>query len=168
MATGRISKTTEYVKHVFTDSEKIQMGVELAAAYNNLTAIDEEEQVVKAKFKERKSTIEQSVGSLSRDLGNGWTMQNCECRLEYDSPNPFEVSYIRIDNGEVVKTRPMTEAERQIDLPLDAPKTQDELDASIAKSTAAADDFFGPSEEESENSDDDEESEGKPRKGKKK
>lgn len=118
MATSRITKSTEYVKHVFTESERLQMGSDLAASYTRLGAIEEEEQVVKAKFKERKTTIEQSIGSLSRDLGTGWTMNNVECRLEWDSPNHFEVSYIRIDTGETVKVRAMTSDERQMDLPL--------------------------------------------------
>jgi len=119
MGSVRVTKSTEYVRHVFTDAEKLQMGADLAASHNRLTSIDEEEQVVKSKFKERKSTVEQSIGSLSRDLGIGWTMQNVDCRLDYDSPNVGEVSYIRLDNSEVVKVRAMTSEERQMDLPLD-------------------------------------------------
>jgi hypothetical protein len=94
------------------------MGSDLADAYNRLSAIDDEEGVIKAKFKERRASIEQTIGSRSRDLGNGWTMENVECRLEYDVPNVNEVSYIRIDTGEVVKTRAFTQEEMQDSLPM--------------------------------------------------
>lgn len=46
-------------------------------------------------------------------------MRNIECNLEYDNPNPFEVSYFRVDTGELVKTRALSESERQQELPTD-------------------------------------------------
>jgi hypothetical protein len=150
MPANRIEKSTEYMRHVFTEAERLQMGTQLAEAHNTLSSIDEEEAVVKAKFKERKATIEQSVGSLSRDLATGWTMQNVECRLVWDSPNPFEVSYVRNDTNEVVKVRPMTEQERQLDLPLQEPATEAAVEESVEKSQAAADGFFGTDEAEEE------------------
>jgi hypothetical protein len=148
---NRIEKSTEYLRHVFTEAERLQMGTQLAEAHNALSSIDEEETVVKAKFKERRATIEQSVGSLSRDLAAGWTMQNIECRLEYDKPNPFEVSYVRSDTNEVVKTRAMSEQERQLDLPLEEPATEAAVEASVAKSAEAVDDFFGETTKPNEN-----------------
>lgn len=94
------------------------MGDELAQAHNRMEDITDEESVIKAQLKERKSTVESTVSRLSRELANGFTMMNVECRLEWDSPNVNEVSYVRIDTGGVVKTRPFTESERQQDLPL--------------------------------------------------
>lgn len=133
----RIEKSTEYVRHVFTEAERLAMGSDLAESYNQLTAIEDEEAVVKAKFKERRTTVEQKVGSLSRDLGTGWTMQNAVCRLEYDKPNVNEVSYVRIDTGEVIKTRPFTQSEMQGTLPLGAEVT------SAEQSNLAITEFFG-------------------------
>lgn len=115
---ARITKSTEYIRHNFSPDERLKMGDELAQAYNRVADIDAEDAVVKSQFKERRASVEQTIGRASRDLANGFTMINVECRLEWDVPNVNEVSYIRIDTGEVVKTRPFTEAERQQDLPL--------------------------------------------------
>ncbi len=147
---NRIAKETLFLRHTFSEAERLKMGDELAAAYNRQADIDNEENVVKSQFKERRATIEQKISSLSRNLSNGFEMSNVECRLEWDSPNPFEVSYVRNDTNEVVRTRPMTEQERQLDLPLQEPTTEAAVEASVEKSQNAADDFFGTSEEESD------------------
>jgi len=140
---NRIAKETLYLRHTFSEAERLKMGDELAAAYNRQADIDNEENVVKSQFKERRATIEQTISSLSRNLSNGFEMANAECRLVWDSPNPFEVQYIRIDTNEVVKTRAMSEQERQLDLPLEEPATEAAVEASVAKSAEAVDDFFG-------------------------
>lgn len=92
--------------------------------------------MVKAQFKERKATVEQSIGQLSRNLANAFEMRNIDCNLEYDNPNPFEVSYFRVDTGELVKTRALSESERQQELPLAS-------DISAEESQANAQEFFG-------------------------
>lgn len=135
---ARILKTTEYIRHTYTPEECLRMGQDLAGAHNRLAAIDDEEAVVKSKFKERKATVEQSINSLSRDLSNGWTMQNVECKLAYGEPNPLEVTYRRIDTNEVVKVRAMNSDEMQEELPL----TDREAEKNIEKLAEAIAGFF--------------------------
>ena len=141
MPSKRATKITEYLRHEFTQPERLEMGSGLADAHNRLASIEEEEAVMKAQIKERKSTIEQTIGTLARNLGNGFEMRNVVCTLEWDKPNVGEVSYRREDNGEFVKVRAMTEAERQMDLPLD---TDAQVAQSVDNSEAAADEFFKP------------------------
>jgi hypothetical protein len=116
---NRPTKSSEYIRHTFTAEERLKMGDELAQAFNRMADIETEESVLKAQIKERKSQVEQTISKYSRELSNGFTMMTVECRLEWDAPNVNEVSYVRVDTGEVVKTRPFTEAERQADLPLE-------------------------------------------------
>lgn len=116
---NRPTKSSEYLRHTFTPEERLSMGSELAQAFNRMADIETEEAVLKAQIKERKSQVEQTISKYSRELSNGFTMMTVECKLAWDQPNINEVSYIRIDTGEVVKTRPFTEAERQADLPLE-------------------------------------------------
>lgn len=155
----RPTKSTEYIRHTFTSDERLKMGDELAQAHNRMAEIEDEEQVIKSQIKERKAQVEQTVSKLSRELANGFTMQNVECRLDWDSPNPNEVSYVRTDTGEVVKTRPFTEAERQQDLPLDDKGTIAIEAIAPDKSAENVATFFGTEDEESdeEDSEDDEE-----------
>lgn len=129
-------KETLFLRHNFTHTERLAMGDELASVYNRLEQIEAEENVVKAQFKERKATVEQSIGQLSRNLANAFEMRNIECNLEYDNPNPFEVSYFRVDTGELVKTRALSESERQQELPLAS-------DITAEQSQENAQAFFG-------------------------
>jgi hypothetical protein len=126
------------------------MGSDLASAHNRLSAIDDEEAVVKSKFKERRTTAQQSISSLSRDLDAGWTMQNVACRLAYGDPNPAEVTYYRKDNGQAVKTRAMNPEELQDELPLDGDVRvipPAEAEASAEESASNVVEFFGKQDE---------------------
>jgi hypothetical protein len=162
----RMTKSTEFLRHDFTTEERLEMGNNLAQAHNRLAQIEEEEQVMKAQIKDKKAGVEQSVGTLSRNLSTGFEMQNIVCELVWDSPNVGEVSYKRSDNGEIAKTRAMTEQERQLDLPLEEPKTEEAVEASIAKSEEAVEGFFGKTDgEESEEEKDESEGEYDPDSG---
>ena len=115
----RIAKEVLFLRHEFTKDERLEMGSNLANAYNRLASIEDEEAVMKAQVKDRKAGVEQTIGSLSRNLANGFDMVNIECETVWDTPNIGEVSYRRKDNGEIAKVRAMTSEERQMDLPLD-------------------------------------------------
>jgi hypothetical protein len=139
----RIDTETLYLRHEFTAAERLEMGASLAEAHNRLAAIEDELAAVKAQFKERSTKEELAVGTLSRNLSNGFEMRNIPCTLEYDMPNVGEVSYRRKDNGQFVKARPMTEQERQLDLPLEE-KTEEQAAVAVEQSAKAAEEWFTP------------------------
>ena len=141
---GLIQKSTEYLRHNFTDAERMQMGSALADAYNQQASIESEEAVIKAQLKDRKAQVEQKIGQLSRELSAGFTMENVSCKLEYDTPNVGEVTYRREDNGEVAKVRPMTSDERQQEIQFDKP-----VAVNPEASVTAIDEFFGKHDEPS-------------------
>lgn len=156
----RPTKSTEYLRHTFTQDERLKMGEQLAQCYNTLAAISDEEKVMKSKFAERKTTTEQSVRSLSQDLATGWTMTNVPCLLKWGSPNANEVEYVREDTNEVIRTRAMTPEELQEDLPFNEQVQADsEAQASALRSAANIEGFFkGPNQnDEEEEPDPDEE-----------
>lgn len=148
MATQRPTKETLYLRRDFTPEERLEMGRDLAQAHNRLAAIDDEEKSMKATIKERRTGVELAVGSLSRRLNDGYEMENQVCVLTYDEPNVGEVTY-RNPVGAIVKVRPMSVTERQMELPLateQPPTTEAATEASVEKSTAAVDEFFGTQE----------------------
>ena len=114
MAT-RITHETIYVRHDFTDAERLQMGSELAEAHQHLATIEDEEKTMKAQFNERKAGANQRLSSLSRTLAGGFEMRNVRCELKWDAPNVGEVSYIGSD-GKVERTRAMAPSEHQQEL----------------------------------------------------
>ena len=146
----RITRESLYLRHDFTDAEVNIMAKELAQAYNRRQGIDDEEAVMKTQIKEKRANVDATVGSLSRKLNDSFEMVNVQCELVYDLPNVGEVSYKRTDNGEIAKVRPMTEQERQLDLPLEEPATEEAAEASVEKSQEAVDGFFGTDEAEVE------------------
>lgn len=130
---ARISSEVLSLRHDFTPDERLSMGGELAAAYATEQAIEEEKKSAMAGFKERETQLKLSIGSLSRKYQTGFEMQNVKCRLVYDHPNVGEVSYFD-PVGALVKTRPMTDAERQLELDL-GEQEQQKTDAEAQQST---------------------------------
>ncbi|HEX5426580.1 MAG TPA: hypothetical protein VFW94_23735 [Candidatus Acidoferrales bacterium] len=151
MAT-RITKETLYLRHEFTSEERLQMGTDLAEAYNRQKEIDEDEKAVKAQFAERRTGVIAKIGQLSRNLSQGFDMRNVDCRLSYDDPHVGEITYYGPD-GVAVKTRAMTETERQMEMPFSeaAPPTEAQAEASVQASQDAVDDFFGRGEDDEQN-----------------
>jgi hypothetical protein len=139
MANTRLTKENNFLRYEFTQEERLKMGDDLAQAHNRVEEIDEEEASMKAQIKQSRSGIEATIGMLSRNLANGFVMRTIECVLRYDDPNVGEVSVYRTDDGTLVKTRPMTENERQLDLPLD---TAEQVQQSADASEKAAGEFF--------------------------
>jgi hypothetical protein len=139
MTATRITSTTEYLRYNFTEQERLLMGSDLAETHNKLADIDAEEAVMKAQIKERRTGLEQKVGSLSRELSMGFTMRTVPCTLIYDKPHVGEVEYWRDDTITLVRTRPMTQAERQTELEFDKPIAANPVEESVA----AVETFFG-------------------------
>lgn len=118
---ARITKSTEYLRHDFTQSELLELGGQLAEAYQSLDQIENEEAAIKAQIKERKSGVQLKIGTLSRNISARFDMQNVECRWDYGKPNAGEVSCFRVDTGAFVKARAMTGQERQEEIKFDEP-----------------------------------------------
>lgn len=140
MASNRPTKETAYLRREFTADERIEMGRELAQAHNRIAAVDDEEKAMKTQIKERRAGIELSIGTLSRKLNDGYEMENIPCTLTWDDPNVGEVTS-RDPSGKIVKTRPMTAAERQEELNFDE-STSTPAPASVEESAANIAEFF--------------------------
>lgn len=138
----RTTKEVLYLKHEFTNDERLTMGSDLGAAYNRMAEIEAEAKVMKDQIKERTSQVEATIGTLSRHLNNGYMMENVDCELIYDAPNVGEVSYKRRDNGAIAKTRAMTGAENQQEIEFAAAETEAATAPTEASVTNIAD-FFG-------------------------
>ncbi len=134
-------------RYEFTDKERADLGRELAEIYQHKITLDEERKAAADQIKERSSALDLKSGSLSRMLTAGFEMRQIPCTLQWDAPNVGEVSYYRQDNGEFLKTRTMTVAERQLELPLEGGGPQllefpAQEKASVDASAAAISEFF--------------------------
>lgn len=145
---GRIMSETVSARYEFTDKERADLGRELAEIYQHKITLDEERKAAASQIKERSDTLDLKSGSLSRQVMAGFEMRQVECTLQWDHPNVGEVTYWRKDNGAELKVRPMTTAERQMDLPLEGnggPQLLEfptQVENSVERSAAAAAEFF--------------------------
>lgn len=139
---ARILKSTEYLRHDFTQPELLELGGQLAEAYQSLDQIENEEAAIKAQIKERKSGVQLKIGTLSRNISARFDMQNVECRWDYGKPNAGEVSCFRIDTGAFVKARAMTGQERQEEIKFDEPVAANPQKPE--ETQAAVEEFFDP------------------------
>lgn len=140
---SRIKKEVLFLKREYTTNELLQMGNELALARLRMEDIKAEEEVAKATTKEKKAQVELTIGALSRKVVDKYEMVNTDCTPLWDSPNVGEVTLVRTDTGEIARIRPMTEQERQMDLPLGGDSI-----SSLIDSAKNVEDFFAKPEPE--------------------
>jgi hypothetical protein len=141
MAPTRALRETLFLRRDFTPAERLEMGASLAQAHNRIAAIADEEASMKAGIKERKASVELTIGGLSRKLNDGYDMENTVCTLHYDLPNVGEVTYRRPD-GTAAKVRAMTMEERQEVLLFDDAGTGPTLVMAPEESAENIEEFF--------------------------
>ncbi len=108
--TGLIIKKD--VETVLTEARRHELGAEIAA---HTIAYDELEEAKKDATKELTARMKAERADWTRKakaLRTGKLAESVECVEESDFRR-YEVSFRRIDNGEIVGVRPMTVSERQ-------------------------------------------------------
>ena len=74
---------TKLIKHVFTLEERAELGSELSRAFRTLTNIEAEADEIKASIKSRLTRAQAEIGSLTTDIGNGFSMISTRCEVVY-------------------------------------------------------------------------------------
>lgn len=110
-------KTKRFLKVMLTADEERHLGKESALQRQLATRITDEFDGVKADFKSRLERCEAEQNRLSVLLNNGYELRDVECEVISDFKSG-QISVVRLDTGEEVEVRPMTEEERQRDLPI--------------------------------------------------
>lgn len=107
------------LKVIFGEDELKEFSGQLARATEELCAAEEEKKAITAQFKERTESAKMTALALSRKINSGYDMRYVDCELKMDDPRVGEVTIIRLDTGEIVRTRPMTDEECQFKLDFD-------------------------------------------------
>lgn len=113
-------ETTELLPVKLTDPELIDRGSHLAKVEDDLGALDRREADAKAEFKAQRSKLEGVRHALAGVVRDRQEMRPVILEMFADYEQGV-VEYIRTDLGEIVRDRPMGEAERQQGL-FDKPK----------------------------------------------
>lgn len=114
MTMQRIEK--HLCKYVFNQAEKREISEALARGIEELKALKIAKKQAMAKLKAEIDDKEELIYLDARNLYNGFEMRNLDCEVHVSSEEGV-IYWRRVDNGEIVQERSLTEEERQIALP---------------------------------------------------
>lgn len=117
----------ESLRYDFTQAELLQLGKQIAGEVEAADTCERDKKVFDANIKEE---IEKHLGEVARLaplIRNGYQYRWITCSVAYNDPEPGQKSLYRLDTGELVKTAPMSDAERQEELPMECkPETAEQ------------------------------------------
>jgi hypothetical protein len=106
----------EYCKYLFSAEELAKISSEMAQQVEEKKHLDDDLKAIKDDFKAKISKAEAAINSCALKVNNGYEMRNIECIVDKDYEKKV-VRYIRLDTGEVVRTRLMEQADFELNLP---------------------------------------------------
>jgi hypothetical protein len=110
--------TSRMLRVIFTDTERLELGKQLAEAHNELLRVKSDFDRVKADFKARQTDEEATISTISTNISSGYHMVETKCRWSMDLPLKGMKTLFRLDLNETVETCEMTEADRQVEIDL--------------------------------------------------
>lgn len=117
--TPEVKKTTQKLRCKLSLTDNIEAGQRLADATEQLKSIEEEKSEVMADFKARTTAAEAEISVMSSKIRQGYEYRDVQCEIRFNDPKEGEKTTVRLDTNETVATGPMTDEEKQRDLPLE-------------------------------------------------
>lgn len=109
---------TEYLKYEYSDTEIAEAARDLATANRKRTSLEQRKKEVDAAIKAEIEEQNSIIGRLSQLIGTGFEYRDIEVRIVLDTPESGKKTIYRIDTGEEVAVKTMTDADRQMMLDL--------------------------------------------------
>lgn len=98
-----------------SQSELLVKAEELARKVRAAADIEDEKKAANSDFKTRLEELDMAINELSEIVATKSEQRQVECAL-YENYGSATMELVRVDTGELIETRPMTEAERQAHL----------------------------------------------------
>lgn len=108
----KTNKLKESLKCILTEEEKLEAGMQLAMANAGVTEKEAEVKKFTSQAKAEIAAYDATISKLSGMIQNGYEYRKVDCE-ERMFPEEKRIEWIRLDTGEVYKTRPMTPDELQ-------------------------------------------------------
>lgn len=108
----KITKTTEFLRYHFTEDEKRDLAQVMAQNVIKIGELEKEKKAVTSQFASDINQETAKASSAAQRIESGFEMRTIDCEEHYIY-GPNVVRTIRLDSGEVVKERTMTNAELQ-------------------------------------------------------
>ena len=106
----------EYLKCQLTEKEKTELSAKIAKAISDRASAEAKLKEVSASIKAQIAQLDAEISEKALQINNGYEYRNVECRMDKDY-RLGSVTITRLDTGEVIRERPMTAEERQLELP---------------------------------------------------
>ena len=106
----------EYLKCQLTEKEKTELSAKIAKAISDRASAEAKLKEVSASIKAQIAQLDAEISEKALQINNGYEYRNVECRMDKDY-RLGSVTITRLDTGEVIRERPMTAEERQMELP---------------------------------------------------
>lgn len=104
-----------------TEEEKRELAEQMAEDQAKLKSLEDEKKAVASDYKSRIEQVQGSININSSTYLQGWEMRETSCSEVMDYTKA-EVSIVRLDTGEVIKRRGMTQDELTLSLPIEEDK----------------------------------------------
>ena len=95
--------------------EKAEAADQLATVIQSAESLELEKKSVLGDFKSRMDALKERIHNLTMQVKDGVEMKSIKCELRLDYTK-LTASLIRMDSGEIVEERPMTEEEKQMEM----------------------------------------------------
>ena len=104
-----------YLRCTFSDAEMAGLAEVMAEKTQEIRLIEATAKAAAIQFKSEKEAAQNEIDNAARKYRDGYEMRDVECE-EVINFEAGMVSYYRVDNGQLVKERAITEEDRQLEL----------------------------------------------------
>ena len=106
----------EYIQHTFTEDEKKEIAAEMARNVSEKSNLEDDKKARNSEFNGKIDLLQAQVNLAAGKLNSGYEhiYVKCEVVRNYETKR---VGFFRVDTGEMVKDRDMTDDELQMQLP---------------------------------------------------
>lgn len=101
-----ITTETRLVKHTFTQTERLEMGGELARAVGRVRQVEVEFEGIKGTYKAKIGEAESAVETISNNIQNGFEMRAKKCKVVFRPKDKKKDYYPEIKDG-IYDTKPV-------------------------------------------------------------
>lgn len=108
----------ERLKYDFTDTEKLELGRELAREIGEMNSYENELKEVKAQYKAKIEKAQAAINLIQQKVYSGYEYRIFDCELVKDFDTKY-IMKIRLDTGESFGGRPMDPDELQQEMNFD-------------------------------------------------
>ena len=108
----------EYLKCQLTEKEKTELSAKIAKAISDRSSAEAKLKEVNASIKAQIAQLDAEISEKALQINNDYEYRNVECRIDKDY-RLGTVTITRLDTDEVIRERPLTAEERQMELPGD-------------------------------------------------